>query len=117
MLIPAVALLVAFSVGLSLVLGALDVYYRDVKFLVAAALMVWMYVSPVLYPQASVGRISGWLDFNPLTGVVVLFHMATVGSGGPWVRSVVVAVIATAALIAVGCEAQRRHDRLFVDLL
>jgi ABC-type polysaccharide/polyol phosphate export permease len=117
LLIPASILLFAFTLGLSLVFGSLDVYFRDVKFLVQAALLVWIYVAPILYPQTLLRRFGPWLDANPLTGVVVLFHMATVGSGGPWVRPVVVSVVATVILLVVGCEAQRRYDRLFVDLL
>lgn len=115
--LPAVAILVAFTAALSTVLAALDVYFRDVKFLVTAALMVWIYVTPILYPQSLLRGLAPWLDANPLTGIVVLFHMATVGSQGPWVRPVVVSVVATVMLLVVGAEAQRRHDRLFVDLL
>jgi ABC-type polysaccharide/polyol phosphate export permease len=117
LLIPASILLFAFTLGLSLVFGSLDVYFRDVKFLVQAALLVWIYVAPILYPQTLLRRFGPWLDANPLTGVVVLFHMATVGSGGPWVRPVVVSVVATVILLVAGCEGQRRYDRLFVDLL
>jgi lipopolysaccharide transport system permease protein len=115
--VPAVLLLVGLSIGLGLVLGALDVYFRDVKFMVLAAMMVWIYVTPILYPQKLLRGIGPWLDANPLTGVVVLFHMATVGSGGPWVRPVMVSIAVTLVLLVIGAEAQRRHDRLFVDLL
>jgi ABC-type polysaccharide/polyol phosphate export permease len=115
--VPAALLLVGLSIGLGLVLGALDVYFRDVKFMVLAAMMVWIYVTPILYPQKLLRGIGPWLDANPLTGVVVLFHMATVGSGGPWVRPVVVSIAVTLVLLVIGAEAQRRHDRLFVDLL
>jgi lipopolysaccharide transport system permease protein len=116
LLIPASLLLVVFSVALSLVLGALDVYFRDVKYLVQAAVMVWIYVTPILYPQTLLRRFGPWLDANPLTGIVVLFHMATVGAGH-WVRPVLVSLLATLVLLVAGLEAQRRHDRLFVDLL
>jgi lipopolysaccharide transport system permease protein len=115
--LPAFLLLVALTVGLSLVLGALDVYFRDVKFLVQAALLVLIYLAPILYPQKLLRHLGPWLDANPLTGVIVLFHMATVGSGGPWVRAVVVSVGWSIGLLVIGAEAHRRHDRLFVDLL
>ncbi|MBV8297793.1 MAG: ABC transporter permease [Acidimicrobiia bacterium] len=114
---PATLLLVAFSVSLSLVLSALDVYFRDVKYLVGAALIVWMYATPVVYPQAVLGSAGRWLDFNPMTGIVNLFHLAILGQFEDWHRSVLISVIATVVLFVVGVEAQRRHDRLFVDLL
>lgn len=117
LLVPACALLVAFSVALCLVLAALHVYFRDVRFLVQALLLVWFYATPVAYPLSAVGGLAPVLDANPMTGVITLFHLATVGAGGPWVPGLVVSVAVTMALLLGGLEAQRRHDRLFVDLL
>ncbi len=117
LLVPAMALLVALALALGLVLSALNVYFRDVKFLVQAALLVWLYVTPILYPQHLLHGLGPWLDANPLTGVVTVFHMATIGSGGPWVRPVLISIGVTIVLMIAGLEGQRRHDRLFVDLL
>lgn len=117
LLIPGVLLLAAFATGLSLCVSALNVYFRDVKFLVQAALLVWMYVTPIVYPIHVLRGLEFIAVANPLTGVVSLFHMATVGSRGPWVVPLVVSLCATSLLLIVGAEAHRRHDRLFVDLL
>ena len=116
-LLPATLLLVAFTVALGLVLSALDVYFRDVKFLVAAALLVGIYVTPVVYPQSALKQLGPWLDFNPVTGIVDLFHLAVLGPVEPWHRAVAVTVAATVVLLAAGIESHRRYDRLFVDLL
>lgn len=117
LLLPAVALLVAFTVALSTVLAALYVYFRDVKFLVQAALMVWVYITPVVYRIGLLHHLEGLVEANPLTGVVTVFHLATVGGSGPVAVPVAVTVGVTLILLAAGVEAQRRHDRLFVDLL
>ena len=58
-----------------------------------------------------------WLDFNPMTGIVELFHLAVLGPFEDWHRAVLVTVVATIVLFAAGIEAHRRLDRLFVDLL
>ncbi len=116
-LAPATLLLFAFTASLALVLSALDVYFRDIKFLTTAGFLVWMYITPVVYPQAAVGRLGPWLDFNPMTGVVDLYHLAVLGSFEAWHRSVIVTIVTTIALLAAGVEVHRRHDRLFVDLL
>jgi lipopolysaccharide transport system permease protein len=116
-LVPATLLLFLFTVALALVLSALEVYFRDVKFLTGAALLVWMYVTPVLYPQAALTKFGPWLDFNPTTGIVDLFHLAVLGQFEPWHRAVLVTVVATTVLFLAGIEAHRRYDRLFVDLL
>ena len=117
LLLPGILLLAAFVTGLSLCVSALNVYFRDVKFLVLAALLVWMYVTPIVYPMSVLGGLKFIAEANPLTGVVSLFHMATVGSRGPWVVPLIVSLCTTFFLLVVGTEAHRRHDRLFVDLL
>jgi ABC-type polysaccharide/polyol phosphate export permease len=116
-LAPATLLLVAFTLSLALVLSALQVYFRDVKFLTSAALLVWLYVTPVVYPQVALGRYGRWLDLNPMTGVTDLFHLAVLGPFEDWHRAVLVTVGWTIALFVAGIEIHRRHDRLFVDLL
>lgn len=116
-LVPATLLMFAFTVALALVLSALHVYFRDVKYLIAAALVVWMYATPVVYPQSALGAAGRWLDFNPMTGVVDLFHLAVLGPFEDWHRAVLVTVVTTVALLLAGVEAHRRLDRLFVDLL
>lgn len=117
LLVPACILLVAFSASLVLVLSALHVYFRDVRFLVQAALLVWFYVTPIAYPRQLLGHLRPIIDANPMTGVVELFHLATVGRDGPWIGPVLWGVLVTAALVVAGVEIHRRHDRLFADLL
>jgi lipopolysaccharide transport system permease protein len=116
-LVPATLLMIAFTIALGLVLSALDVYFRDVKFLVTAALLVWIYVTPILYPQSVLKHLGPWLDFNPMTGIVDLFHLAVLGPVEPWHRAVIVSCVATVVLFVAGIEGHRRYDRLFVDLL
>jgi lipopolysaccharide transport system permease protein len=117
LLIPACLLLVVFVMSLTMALSALQVYFRDVRFIVYAALTVWLYATPIMYPKARVGSLAPWLDFNPMTGIISLFHVAVIGRDGSWIRALVVSLISTAVLLVVAMEAQRRHDRLFVDLL
>jgi len=116
LLVPALVLLTALTTGLVLLLSALHVYFRDTKFLVTAVLLVALYLTPVIYPAEMLGRWSGWLDANPATGAVELFHSAVVGSDVP-LRSVAVSILTTLALLILAASAHRRHDRLFVDLL
>jgi lipopolysaccharide transport system permease protein len=116
-LIPACALLICFTIALTMVLAALQVYFRDVRFIVTAGLVIWLYATPIMYPQSVVGSLGPWLDFNPFTGIVSLFHMAVLGGTAGWVRPVVVSLAATCLLLGAAVEAHRRYDRLFVDLL
>lgn len=116
-LVPGAALLVVFTVSLAMVLAALHVYFRDVRFIVQAVLLVWFYVTPIIYPPQALQGLRAVVDLNPMTGVIALWHAAVVDAQGPWLRPVAVSVAVTAALAAAAVEAYRRHDRLFVDQL
>ncbi|MDQ6613542.1 MAG: ABC transporter permease [Actinomycetota bacterium] len=117
LLIPSIALAVAFSAAVGMVLGALYVYFRDVKFVVQAAVLVWLYVTPIVYPPAVLGGAARWLDFNPLSGVAGLFQTAAVGAPSPSGRALAVSVGTTLVLLVAAVAIHRHHDRLFVDLL
>jgi lipopolysaccharide transport system permease protein len=117
LLIPAFCMLFSFVLSATLLLSAMQVYFRDVRFLVAASLMVWMYLTPIVYQKSALGAAGPWLDFNPMTGIVDVFHIAVVGVSQPWQRAVTVSIVATVILLIAGIEAQRRYDRLVVDLL
>jgi ABC-type polysaccharide/polyol phosphate export permease len=116
-LVPASALLILFTGALSLALAALHVYFRDVKFLTQAALLVLFYATPIVYPMSFVGGLRPYIVANPMTGIIDLFHLAAVGHlTAGWV-SVLISIAWSVVLTIVAVEAYRHHDRLFVDRL
>ncbi len=117
LLVPACLLLVAFTTALGLVASALHVYFRDVKFIIQAGLLVWFYVTPIVYPASVLHHLGPWLDFNPLTGIMGLFQLGAAGPFGPMLRPLLVSGAVTVVLFAIAVSAHRRHDRLFVDQL
>lgn len=117
LLAPATVLLVALTAAFSLVLAALHVYSRDVRYLVQAAVVVWFYVTPIIYPLTLAKGLSRWLAVNPLTGVVELFRAATVGADAGTAAAVWWTLGWTMALATVALVVHRRFDRVFVDLL
>jgi ABC-type polysaccharide/polyol phosphate export permease len=117
LLLPACVLLFAFTTALTLVTSAAYVYFRDVKFIVQAAVLVWFYVTPILYPIGLLGTLGPWLKWNPMTGIVTLFQTATAGNVGPVAVPTLISVGFTVVLFVAAVAIHRRHDRLFVDLL
>jgi ABC-type polysaccharide/polyol phosphate export permease len=117
LLVPSLALIVSFCAAIGLLLGGLYVYFRDLKFMVQALTLAWFYVTPIVYPPATLRTAGPWLDFNPLTGIVGLFQHAAVGAPVPSERALIVSIATTVVLSLIAIAMHRRHDRLFVDLL
>lgn len=119
LVVPGTLLMIALACGFVLVSSALHVYFRDVKYLVSAAFLVWMYVTPIIYtPADAPGVLRSVIDVNPMTGVVDLFHAATVGHHGYSLGiPLLVTALWTLALIVGGVLLQCRYNRVFADLL
>lgn len=117
-LIPAAAGLVAFAATLSLALSALHVYFRDVRYLVQAGLMMWFYVTPIVYPLSILPHwLAAIVEINPVTGIVGLFRLALLGRAGPLALPLAVSMGALIVVLGLAISAHRRYDRLFADLL
>lgn len=69
------------ALGLGLIFGSVNVYFRDAENLVDLILLVATWASPVLYPLSAVRDVlPNWLyvlyEINPVTVTVELFHLA-----------------------------------------
>ncbi len=117
LLIPGVLLALTLAAVFAILLSALHVYFRDIRYLVQAALLVWMYLTPVIYPLSVIGGARPFINANPTTGVVELFRAATVGADHGWGASLIWTLGWCAVLLVLGLAAHRRRDRVFVDLL
>jgi teichoic acid transport system permease protein len=69
--IPILALLLLVASGLSMLVAAAQVYFRDLSNFLPYALRIWLYVSPVLYYADEVPPRYKWLlDVNPVGGLL-----------------------------------------------
>ena len=117
LLLPGLALVVALAAAFASVLSALHVYFRDTKFLVQAGVVVWIYLTPIIYPASLLGRWRPLVDLNPVTGAIEVLHLAATGEWTGNGRALAVSLVTVVVLLAAGLSAHRRHDRRFIDLL
>jgi teichoic acid transport system permease protein len=65
--LPLFGLLVVMASGLAMIVGALQVYFRDLKNFMPYLLRVWLFASPVLYfAHEMPEKYKFLLDVNPL---------------------------------------------------
>ena len=117
LLVPGVLLVTSLTAALGLVLSVSHVYLRDTRYVVQAASVIWLWITPVIYP---ITLLHGWvrviLDINPMTGVVLLFHAAVIRGIGP-LSLVWVSVTWVVVLLALALWLHSRYDRVVSDLL
>jgi ABC-type polysaccharide/polyol phosphate export permease len=117
LLIPGTIIMTVLAVAFAEVFSALHVYFRDMRFVVQAMLLVWFYVTPIIYPLTQVGNLAKYLRINPVTGVVEMFRAATVGADPNWVTTLWWTLGWTAGLLIIAVLLHRRFNRVFADLL
>ncbi|WP_425806377.1 ABC transporter permease [Desulfitobacterium sp. Sab5] len=61
------ACLIAFSIGLGLILSSMMVYFRDTQFLYGVILTLWTYLTPLFYPESIIpDRFKLFIELNPM---------------------------------------------------
>jgi ABC-type polysaccharide/polyol phosphate export permease len=119
MLIPATVVMILLTSAFALVFAALQVYFRDIAFILSVIIQGWFYGSGVFFPLTLVpkGILRDLVIANPATGMVELFRVAFMGFR-PWSLPALWWTLGwTAALFGFAALLYRRYDRVFVDLL
>ena len=114
-----VVLAFATALAVGLWLSALNVEYRDVRYVIPFVVQFWMFVTPIAYPSSLVRDRSLTLyrlyALNPMVGVVDGFRWAVLGRAPAPGGALVVSVAAMAVLLIGGLFYFRRMERTFAD--
>jgi lipopolysaccharide transport system permease protein len=103
--------------GIGLLSSAMNVFFRDVRSLLALGLQLWFYASPVIYPATSV---PDWLRpyyfLNPMAGVITAFRDVLLDGRlpGPYLWQ---AAIVSLFVFVVGYWLFKRVEFLFADIV
>jgi lipopolysaccharide transport system permease protein len=106
------------SVGVGLWLSALNVQYRDIRYVIPFLIQLWMFVSPVIYPISMVKEKYQWLlALNPMGGVIKAYRASLLGHQAiDWF----LLSLSTAIIIVIfisGLFYFRRMERYFADVV
>ena len=114
----AVAVLFAFTLGLGMILAALNVQYRDVKYAIPFAVQLLLFLTPIIYPASLVpGRYRLAMALNPLSGLVEVFRFTIVPTREMDWNLFVISVIASVLTCLIGLWYFRKTERLFADIV
>lgn len=119
LLLPAfVALAVASALSVGVWLSALDVQYRDVRYVIPFLIQLWLFATPVVYPASPVpAAYRALYGLNPVAGVVEGFRWSLLGTGEPPGQMVAVSVLMVLVLLVTGVFYFRRMERTFADVI
>jgi lipopolysaccharide transport system permease protein len=109
---------VATALGASAALAAVNVRYRDVRYVVPFAVQMWLFVSPIAYPSSLLGEPWRTISaINPMVGVVEGFRWATLGQVDAPLALMGVSAVAALLMLLAGLAYFDRVERSFADLI
>ena len=115
---PLLLLALITALGAGLWLSALNVQFRDVRYVVPFLTQLWLFLTPIAYPSSLLGE--PWrtvYGLNPMAGVVEGFRWALLGTGEPPGAMLAASIVAALALLASGAFHFRRMEKTFADVV
>ena len=118
LLLPLLALpMVLTAAGLGMLLTALAVQYRDVKYGIGLVVQLLMYAAPVVYPASLVPQgLRLIYGLNPMAGVIEGFRAVLLGTRPmPW-DLIAIGSVSAVAIAVCGMFYFHRMERFFADV-
>lgn len=112
-------LLLAFitAMGVSLWMSALNVKYRDIRYIVPFLVQFWLFATPVTYPSNLLSEPWRTLyGLNPMVGVVEGFRWALLGTKPPQ-GMILVSVVIAILMLVTGLMYFNRTEKTFADII
>lgn len=106
------------SLGLTMLMGALTVYLRDLEYILGILAMAWQFLTPVMYSMEQVPEEIQWaFTLNPMTYIITSYRDILYYAKLPKMETLLSAVIFGAAVLAIGWIVFIRLQKSFVEEL
>jgi ABC-type polysaccharide/polyol phosphate export permease len=107
-----------FSLGLGFIFSTLQVFFRDTAQLVNAFLLIWMFGTPLFYPERMIPAHFRFLvDINPMAYLVRMFRAVCLKNVFPDAIDLIVFVAFSLIFLVIGYSIYTRKFYQFIDQL
>lgn len=114
--LPIFSIQLLFSYALSLLLAAFNLFYRDVQYLLSLVLLVWMYLTPIVYsPEIFPAQYRWIFQLNPMAVLVNAYRQVILAAGPPNLSSLGLAAILAILLYILAFRLFKRLEGQFAD--
>jgi lipopolysaccharide transport system permease protein len=117
-IVPLLALLALFAIGLGMILGVLNVFFRDVGQFFTILLQFWFWFTPIVYPVTTLPpEVRTALGWNPMAALIQGFQAVLVHGEAPHWGSLLPVTLLSLACCALGLRLFRKRAGEMVDEL
>ena len=117
-ILPFIGLAAVTACGVGAILSALNVRFRDVRYVVPFLMQLWLFASPVVYSAELLPDSWRTLYYlNPMAGVVEGFRWSVLGGARPDELAIALSTLSALVLFVGGVFYFRRLERQFADIV
>lgn len=117
-IVPLLLVQIAFSIGLGISLGVLNVFFRDVGQLFNVILQFWFWLTPIVYPLAILPEsLRPWMELNPIAPLMAAYQGMLIAGQWPQWQSLWLIVFLAALFCILGYRLFRNRAGEMVDEL
>ena len=116
--VPLLAILTAFAIGLGITVGVLNVFFRDVGQFFGIFLQFWFWLTPIVYPASILPlKAQHFMQYNPIAPLIAGFQTVLVTGQYPLWDSLTYPCVFALLLCLLGMHLFRKHAGDMVDEL
>ena len=105
-----------FTMGLSLILATFNLFYRDIQYLLNLILMVWMYLTPIMYPVEMLpAKYRFIFTLNPMAVIINAYRQVMLSGSGPNLNSLGLAFLMSIGIFLIGFLIFKKFEGEFAD--
>ncbi len=105
-----------FVMGLTFVVSAMNVYYRDVKHFLEVLLQLWFWLTPVIWPLELIPKkFAGYVYLNPFTFFVDAYRQIILHNRVPKPFTLIMIGLIGIVSFLIGAALFRRKQRRFAE--
>ncbi len=107
-----------FTYALSLFLAAANLFYRDIQYLFSLILLIWMYLTPVIYATEFFPAKYQWIfKLNPMAVIINAYRQVILARGTPNLQSLGIALGVSLVLLAITYKFFKKAEGVFADIV
>jgi lipopolysaccharide transport system permease protein len=110
--------LILFTLGASMFLAAMNVWYRDIKYVTPFLIQLLLFATPVIYPTTFLPeQLQILMALNPLAGVIEGFRACLFQGRPPNPSLSAISLTMTVVVFVAGLVYFRKTERVFADII
>jgi len=110
--------LVLLALGVGMMLAALNVRYRDIKYTIPFMVQLWLFLTPIIYPTSIIPeRFRALSAFNPLSGIIEAFRSSFLPTRHVDWHMLGISVAVVLVVFVLGATYFRKVEKTFADII